>query len=140
MAAGGRIQGFVAGVLSLRQAAGTSARLDVVGIHETHADFVWRSLQRLGVRPADLEDALQEVFIVVHRRLDTFDGSSRLSTWLFGISIRVAAAMRRKAHLRREHPTPDVVDAADDESSDPESRAIAREDRGRLEEALDALA
>lgn len=72
--------------------------LDVASIHESHADFVWCSLQRLGVRPADLEDALQEVFVVVHRKLSSFDGSSRLSTWLFGISMRVASAYRRKAH------------------------------------------
>ena len=26
--------------------------LDVVAVHREHADFVWRSLQRLGVRPS----------------------------------------------------------------------------------------
>ena len=64
----------------------------VCSVHDAHADFVWRSLQRLGVRDADLEDMIQEVFIVVHRRLDAFDASSHLTSWLFGICVRVAAA------------------------------------------------
>ena len=56
--------------------------LDVAQLHDEYAEFVWRNLQRLGVRPSELEDALQDVFMVVHRRLDSFDGSSKLSTWL----------------------------------------------------------
>ena len=140
MSEGGRIHRFVTGVLSIRRPAGEVTSLDVVRIHDTHADFVWRTLQRLGVRSADLEDALQEVFIVVHRRLHTFDSTARLSTWLFGICLRVAAAHRRRAHLRREETTSDVAERADESrSNNPEVMAAASEDRRRVEEALDRL-
>lgn len=116
------------------------AQAEFDSIHEQYADFVWRTLQRLGVRSADLEDALQEVFIVVHRRLHTFDGSSRMSTWLFGICLRVAAAERRRAHVRREQPTAEL-DAKPDSSpgADPEHAAMRREAQQRLELALDGL-
>jgi RNA polymerase sigma-70 factor (ECF subfamily) len=119
--------------------AGASKPLDVAQIHELHADFVWSSLQRLGIHTADVEDALQDVFVVVHRRLESFDGSSRLSTWLFGICLRVASQYRRKAHRRRER----VVDLerlpSEGEQNAPEAAMLAREAERRLEQVLDAL-
>lgn len=69
-------------------------------VYERYADFVWRSLQRCGVSPADLEDALQDVFVVVHRKLGSFRGDSKLTTWLFGICLRVAKKQRRFAWFR----------------------------------------
>ena len=59
--------------------------LTVTAVYEAHADFVWASLQRLGVRAPDLDDVLQEVFVVVHQRLHTFDGSAAMTTWLYEI-------------------------------------------------------
>jgi RNA polymerase sigma-70 factor (ECF subfamily) len=114
--------------------------LDLDQIHARHADFVWRSLQRLGVRPADLEDQLQEVFLVVHRRLASFDGSSQLTTWLFGICLRVASGYRQRAYVRREHSTPQI-EALDSRAPErgPEEAALATEARRELEFLLDQL-
>ena len=81
--------------------------LDVTAVHAAHGDFVWASLQRLGARDADLEDRFQEVFLVVHQRGGEFAGRSRVTTWLFGICLRVMAAHRRRAWVRRERPTDD---------------------------------
>lgn len=75
------------------------------------APFVWRSLRRLGVRDADLEDVCQEAFVVVHRRLPDFDGSASPRTWLFGICLRMASDYRRRAHIRRETAVPEVPDS-----------------------------
>lgn len=61
--------------------------------------FVWRSLRRLGVPSEQLDDATQEVFIVVARRLPEFEGRSQLETWVFGIAMRVASEARR-SHAR----------------------------------------
>lgn len=66
------------------------------------AGFVWRVLRRHGIAEQDLEDACQEVFLVVHRRQSDFEGRSSLRTWLYGIAVRVALSLRRRAHLRRE--------------------------------------
>ena len=73
-------------------AATDTTGVDVVAVHVAHGDFVWASLQRLGARDADLEDRFQEVFLVVHQRGAEFEGRSRVTTWLFGICLRVMAA------------------------------------------------
>jgi RNA polymerase sigma-70 factor (ECF subfamily) len=112
----------------------------VLAIHDAHADFVWCSLQRLGVRAADLDDVCQEVFLVVHKRLHTFDGSSKLTTWLFGICVRVAAAHRRRAWIRREEPRAVLPDEDEVPPSDrPDALYAAREARATLERVLDAM-
>src|SRR5512142_2005157 len=59
-------------------------------VYEEHFDLVWRALRRHGVRPPELDDAIQEVFVVVHDRLPTFEGRSTLRTWIYGIARRVA--------------------------------------------------
>ncbi len=68
-------------------------------IYEQHADFVWRTLRRLGVAEAESRDAVQDVFLLVHRSLPEFEGRSSLKTWIFAISRSVAR--RRRAHARR---------------------------------------
>jgi RNA polymerase sigma-70 factor (ECF subfamily) len=67
-----------------------------------HAPYVWRVLRSLGVREDDLEDVSQEAFLVVHRRLHTFEGRASLRTWICGIALRVAANYRGKAHRKKE--------------------------------------
>ena len=57
--------------------------------------FVWFSLRRLGVPPAALDDATQDVFVVVHRKLGEFEFRSQIKTWLFGVAMRVAQRQRR---------------------------------------------
>lgn len=80
-------------------------------VHADHAAFVWRSLRRLGVRPADVEDTCQEVFLVVHAKLEEFRGGS-LRGWLFAIAVRVAADYRKRAFVRRESLGETVPEAA----------------------------
>ncbi|MEO7329352.1 MAG: sigma-70 family RNA polymerase sigma factor [Minicystis sp.] len=71
-------------------------------LYEAHFDFVWRNLRRLGVLDAQVDDAAQEVFLVVHRRLADFEGRSSIKTWLFAILVRVVSDCRRS--LRRKSP------------------------------------
>lgn len=67
-------------------------------LFDAHAERVWRFAERLGVAPSQLDDVLQEVFIVVFRRLPEFDRSrSSFSTWLLGITLRIAKAHRRRS-------------------------------------------
>jgi RNA polymerase sigma-70 factor (ECF subfamily) len=133
------MKSVVTGVESM-SFADAAAGLTIRDVHDRHADFVWRTLQRLGVRSMDLEDQMQEVFIVAHRRLGSFNGSSALNTWLFGICLRVAAAHRRRAHVRRERAQSDAEDELALESgANPESAAIERETRRELDELLGTI-
>jgi RNA polymerase sigma-70 factor, ECF subfamily len=83
-------------------------------VHESCTKLVWHNLRRLGVPEAALEDAVQDVFLVVHRRLPEFEGRSSLRTWMFGIVLRVAARHRRKARgfAVREAPIPSDLSRA----------------------------
>jgi RNA polymerase sigma-70 factor (ECF subfamily) len=63
--------------------------------YRAHFAFVWRTLRRLGVAEASLDDAAQEVFVVVHRRLGSFQPDSSPKAWLYAIAQRVASDQRR---------------------------------------------
>jgi RNA polymerase sigma-70 factor (ECF subfamily) len=69
-------------------------------VYREHAATVARWAARLGGPAADVEDITQEVFVVVSRRLDEFREGGRVSTWLFGITAKVAANERRRRKLR----------------------------------------
>ncbi len=83
-------------------------------IYSRHADFVWRTLLRMGVAHDDVADAVQDVFVVVHQQLGQFEGRSALSTWLFTLCRSVAARRRRQYRREREH----VIADGDDEIID----------------------
>lgn len=65
-------------------------------VYDREFDYVWRTLGRLGVRPADLDDATHDVFVVVFRRWAELDPAQPLRPWLFGVARRVASHRRRK--------------------------------------------
>jgi RNA polymerase sigma-70 factor (ECF subfamily) len=82
---------------------------------------------------------LQEVFVVVHRRLGSFDGSARMTTWLFGICVRIVSGYRRRAFRRRERSVAEVPEQPTPENESPESVMLTREARDRLRAALDLM-
>jgi RNA polymerase sigma-70 factor (ECF subfamily) len=102
-----------------------------------HQEFawVWRTLRRLGVREADVEDLVHDVFVVFHRTLDQYDPARPLRAWLFGIAFRVASDHRRRATHRREL----LVDTEEPPDSKPTAEAaLGRARAGAL--VLEALA
>ena len=115
-----------------------AARAGLEGVYREHFAFVWRSLRRLGVPDADLPDAVHDTFLVVHRRLDSYDAECQLTTWLYGICLRVASGRRRRASARRERledPPP-----LSSRPGDHEGKIAERADRRRLlQHALDAM-
>jgi RNA polymerase sigma-70 factor (ECF subfamily) len=71
-------------------------------VYRAYAPFVWRSACRLGVPRSAAEDVMQEVFLIVHRRLDDFEERTSLRAWLSAILVRVVRTFRRSA--RRKDP------------------------------------
>lgn len=109
-------------------------------VYDEHFRFVWRSLRRLGVPESDVADAVQDVFIVVHRRLDEFEGRSKVTTWLYGICYRVAHDRRRLAHVRRRAEDDDGhLDDRPDESADVSAVVERRQGLAMLEAILDEM-
>ena len=112
---------------------------DVRTIYRAHARFVWLSLQRLGVQPSDLDDVAQDVFVIVHRRLNSFDRIALITTWLFGICLRVAANYRRRRRWTRELLSGWVEDNRPATLVAADEVLIRREEREIAERALDRL-
>src|SRR5262249_9893064 len=75
--------------------------LEVGEVYRLYAQRVARWAARLGGPALDAEDTVQEVFLVVQRRLCQFRGDAELSTWLFRITENVVRQRRRKERLRR---------------------------------------
>ena len=84
-------------------------------VYAAHAGFVWRVLRTLGVPDAQIEDAVQDVFVVVHRRLAEWQGRAAITTWLFAIARRVAHAHRRRASRNAASPIEPLSDQLADE-------------------------
>lgn len=107
-------------------------------VYLEHSHFVIRCLRRFGVHPASVDDAAQDVFVVVHRKLAEFEGRSTVRTWLFGIALRVAQQHARKNARRGVQVTLDVE--LPDRSSLSPHEIIARANAARiLERALNEL-
>jgi len=113
--------------------------MDFKEVYDAHFAFVWRSLRRLRVADANLKDAMQDVFLVVHRRLGEFEGRAKVSTWLFGICWRVAKDYRRRAHVKREVLDDSGFASVADPNVDAAASAERNEELVRFEAALDEL-
>ena len=117
---------------------GQASELDLRSLYLEHGGFLWRSLQRLGVCENDLEDVLQEVLMVVHRRAASFDARrSKITTWLFGICLRVARGHRRRAYFRREKLHDTALDRAHERT--PEVDLEQRDLQLKLQRILDGM-
>lgn len=104
-------------------------------VYDEHFRFVWRSLRRLGVPEADVADAAQEVFVVVHRKLEGFEGRAKLATWIFGICLRIASRRRNSPAKRREvHDEAAIANQID--PGDGAAAEVERRDRLRVLDAL----
>ncbi len=66
-------------------------------LFEQHKNLVYKTAFLMLGSPEDAEDALQEVFLQVHRSLGTFDPSKgALTTWLHRITVNHCLNRRRK--------------------------------------------
>jgi RNA polymerase sigma-70 factor (ECF subfamily) len=111
---------------------------DFPALYEKYFDFVWRSVRRLGVADKSLDDATQDVFIVVHRKLADFEGRSSLKSWIFGIARRVAHDHRRLA-TRKDRGTVPVDGLVDLYAPNPRDTVARAEAVRVLYEFLDTL-
>lgn len=87
---------------SARSSQSRSDGLETRQVFESEFAWVWRTLQRFGVRARDLEDLTHDVFVVFHARRTDYDPSRPLRPWLMGIAFRIASDYRRRAGHRNE--------------------------------------
>lgn len=108
-------------------------------VYEDNFEFVWRTVRRLGVPERSVDDAVQDTFIVVHRKLGEFEGRASLRSWLFGIARRVAKDHRRR--VQRKERTDELPDGgvADPRGRSPMEQAAHNEAVALLHELLAAM-
>jgi len=90
----------------------SAAELGFPAVFHECFPLVWRLLRTLGVREPWLDDAVQEVFVIVHRKLPSFDGEVRVTTWVHAIAYRVAANVRRRQARELQHVELSETDAS----------------------------
>ena len=118
--------------IRVREAPPTFAAL-----YAAHFDFIWRTVRRLGVSEAAVDDVVQDVFVVAYRRLDSFEGRSKPRTWLYGIARRVVSDHRRSLRRRKPHTTLQETHASGDAS--PQEVAARAEAAALLHAFLEGL-
>jgi len=103
----------------------------------THYASLWRVLRRLGVADGDVDDALQQVFLVMSAQLASLPPEAE-RRFVYAVAVRVAANARRRDQRRRrvfaDAPSDDVAPAAS--AGCPVEQ---RELREQLDRALAAL-
>jgi RNA polymerase sigma-70 factor, ECF subfamily len=131
---------YAADLADADQALGSApmvrARIAFEHVYETHFAFVFRSAKRLGVWDANVDDVVQEVFVVIHRRLDDYDGRSSMRGWIYGILCNVVREYRR-ARRRKEAPLrrldPETASATSGAAFDPgPAEAVERQEAAHL--------
>jgi RNA polymerase sigma-70 factor, ECF subfamily len=122
---------------ALETGAGAALAVPFEALYATYFGFTWRVLGHLGVPARSMDDAVQEVWVVVHQRLAGFKGRSALRTWLFGIALNVSRNLRR-AELRRSR---DGVLAPEPQPMfpDPELARVGNEALERVARFLETL-
>lgn len=106
-------------------------------LYRTEAPHVMKTLRRLGVRSADVEDSAVEVFVALHRHWAQYDPTRPARPWVRAFAVRVAADYRKSARIRRE-VADDNADAHD-ASPGADERLIDREKQRLVLEALDGI-
>ena len=90
-------------------------------------DYIYRTLQRLGTAPSEVEDLAQELFLALRRSWPQYDAKRPLRPYLFGIAFRIASAHHRKTRREVAFGTVDVYDGGptpDDVLQTKQARAL----------------
>lgn len=111
----------------------------IAELYREHGRYIGRVIRRCGVPDAELEDAVQETFLVAYRRLDDFEGRASARTWLYAIAVRVASTIRRSQHRERARREKAGDRMHGRLEIDPEAELSRAEAADRLDQILDEL-
>ena len=107
---------------------------------EKHSNFVYNVAYRMMGNPEDAEDVAQDAFLSAYRAFDRFRGQSRVTTWLYRITVNAALMRLRKTKLERSLTQTGLDDMEIvDWAASPEKDAVNSELKDKLQEGINQL-
>ena len=76
-------------------------------LYHQHFEFVWKCARAFGSTADEIDDVVQDVFLVVQRRHAELRDEALARSWIYGITRRVVSAHRRR---RRKHDSRSPLD------------------------------
>lgn len=133
----------VAAIVQRAQQGDDEAFTSLVHIY---SDRVYNLALRILRREDDAADIMQETFIKVYEKIDTFDGRADFFTWLYRIATNLALMRLRKEKrtilsdedIERHYDRPDVTTVQEWRSM-PLNNMLSAEFRRHLNQAVDSL-
>lgn len=121
------------------EVTGSRARRDerFWDLHVRWSSEVRRWIRRLGGAEADVDDLMQEVFVVVHRRIDAFDGLNP-GGWIYRITRNQVRDARRKIWVKRRCAE-GLHESLVAPGLDPESELVLKREAGVVAGAFSTL-
>ena len=116
-----------------------SGLIDAATLFRAHGAFVARFLTRLGVRQDEIDDLVQDVFLIVHRRGGFEPRTAKATTYLAQIALHTATDRRRLEQRRRTEPNSEGLASVLDPAPGPEERAVFAEDIERAQRAIELI-
>jgi RNA polymerase sigma-70 factor (ECF subfamily) len=128
--------------VDLLASADSTGQLSFEQVYQASFDFVYRNARRLGVPASATDDVVQEVFLVLYRRLAEYDGRATLRSWVYGILANTVRQYRRT--FRRKQQPLQAIERDEDlgpasHRAGPEQRAQHRQDMLLLLRLLEEL-
>ena len=110
------------------------AKTDFDTLVEEHASFVYNVAYRMIGNPEEAEDVSQDAFLSAYRAYERFRGESRVTTWLYRITVNSALMRLRKTKLSRSLTQTGIEDMEIvDRSASPHSEAVNSELREKIQ-------
>lgn len=86
-------------------------------LYQDYFDFVWKCARAFGSASAEIDDVVQDVFLVVQRRREDLRDASLARSFIYGVARRVVSAHRRRRRQRDARTVPEVESLRSSEQS-----------------------
>ena len=116
-----------------------STHQNVRELFAAHAPFVAKFLSRMGAPEHEIEDLVQDVFLVAHARGGFVEREAKATTWLGAIAFRVWSSERRRFRRHAELPNESALAQAEAEGFSPAEAAVNNERVVRIRKVLDRI-